>query len=43
MYVNLHTITSNLFFLEYFTRKTLSGYHSDDIYKKEESPHWHNN
>ena len=31
---NLLTITSKLFYLAYFTQKILSGYCSDDIYKK---------
>ena len=33
-YTNLLTITSKLFSLAYFTQKILSGYCSDDIYKK---------
>ena len=34
-YTNLHTITSKLFSLEYFTKKILSEYRSGDIYKKD--------
>ena len=44
-YTNLHTIKSKLFSLTYFTQKTLSGYCSDDIYKKGLHPllSWHHN
>ena len=44
-YTNLHTITSKLFSLAYFTQKILSGYCSDDIYKKglNPLPPWHHN
>ena len=33
-YTNLLTFTGNSFSLAYFTQKKLSGYCSDDIYKK---------
>ena len=44
-YTNLHTITSKLFSLAYSTQKMLSGYCSDDIYKKglHPLPPWHHN
>ena len=44
-YINLHTITSKLFSLAYFTPKILSGYCSDGIYKKglHPLPPWHHN
>ena len=42
---HLHTTTSKLFSLAYFTQKILSGYCSDDIYKKglHPVPPWHHN
>ena len=45
IYTNSHTITSKLFSPAYFPQKILSGYHSDDIYKKERHPLplWHHN
>ena len=44
-YTNLLTFTSNSFSLAYFTQKKLSGYRSDDIYKKGQHrlPPWHRN
>ena len=43
--IHLHAITGKLFSLAYFTQKILSGYCSDDIYKKglNPLPAWHHN
>ena len=43
-YTNIYTNTSKLFSLAYFTQK-ISGYCSDDIYKKDlhPLPPWHHN
>ena len=44
-YTNLHKITGKLFSVAYFTQELLSGYFSDDIYKKglQPLPPWHHN